>query len=305
MIQTSRRNALQLLTAGTAVLALAACNADNGTETGSMTLQITDAAVESASEVNVRFTGVTLLHESESPQRIDFDEARTIDLLALQGSNFDTLLDGQSVTAGRYNQIRLHVEAARNTIDSYIVVNDAQHSLYVPSGAQSGLKLVSGFDVPVNGSASFTIDFDLRKSVINPPSGGDYFLKPALRLVDNSEIGHIDGNVRPDDFENCANEDDQYAVYVFEGADAEPVDVNINRDDDEANPLTSAQVAFEDGSYSYSVGFLNAGDYTLALTCEPGADDPEQDDDLAFVAEQNVTVSAGERTQSDFEASAD
>lgn len=304
MKKTTYRSAVQLLAAGTAVVALAACNTESGAGTGSMTLQITDAAVDSAESVNVRFTGVTLKHENASPHRIDFEEARTIDLLSLQGDTFDTLLDGETVTAGRYEWIRLHVEAARNTIDSYIVLDGgAEHSLFVPSGAQTGLQLVSGFDVPVNGSGSFTIDFDLRKSVINPQSDDDYFLKPTLRLVDNSTIGHIDGVVRPDDFAAC--NDNEYAVYVFEGADAEPVDININRDDDEPNPLTSAQVAFDEDEYQYTVGFLSAGDYTLSFTCEAGSDDPEADDDLTFVAEQNVTVTAGERTQADFAASAD
>jgi len=62
-------------------------------------------------------------------------EPRQIDLLAL--------------TAGDYSWIRLKVNAARGLIDSYIdLLDDTRHSLYVPSGSQSGLKLNHGFNVP-------------------------------------------------------------------------------------------------------------------------------------------------------------
>lgn len=292
---------LTLVGAAGCALLLAACNPSQE-GTGSLTMQLTDAAVDSAEKVNVHFTGISLKHENSSPRRIDFDEPRDIDLLSLQGDAFDTLLEDETVTAGRYQWVRLHVEAEKGGDKSFIELDDGtKHSLYVPSGSQTGLKLVSGFDVPVDGSASFTIDFDLRKSVINPQSGDDYFLKPALRLVDNSQIGHINGTVRPDDFAACENEG--YAVYAYDGADVDPVDVNINRDDDEINPLTTALVHYQDDQYEYSIGFLTEGEYTLAFTCEAGNDDPEEDDNLDFVAEKNVTVTAGETTEANFEAS--
>lgn len=44
--------------------------------------------------------------------------------------------------------------------------------------------------MPVNGAASFTTDFDLRKSVVDPAGAySDYHLKPALRLVVNVQVG--------------------------------------------------------------------------------------------------------------------
>ena len=290
MTTVSRRSALALGIA--AATLLAACNTDSTSNgTGKLTLDITDAPVDDAREVKVTFTGITLKHESGSPERHDFAEPRTIDLLALQGDASDSLLDSEDVRAGRYDWIRLHVEAERDTIDSWIMIGDNQHSLYVPSGAQTGLKLVSGFEVPVNGSASFTIDFDLRKSLVKPQSGENYFLKPALRLIDNSEIGHIAGTV--DDSLYCENQGN--AVYVFDGHDADPVDINTARED---NPITTANVVYDDDStdYRFKVGFLTEGDYTLAFTCDAGDDDPEADDTLDFSATLNTSVTAGETT---------
>ena len=284
-----------LALATVAASALTACNTESSGGTGNLSMNITDAAVDSAEKVVVEFTAISIKHEGESAQQFDFSEPRSIDLLALHGDVSDSLLDEETVTAGRYEWVRLHVNAVKGETDSYIELEDGSvHSLFVPSGAQTGLKLVSGFEVPVNGSASFTIDFDLRKSVVAPPGQGDYFLKPALRLVDNSEIGHIAGTV--DESLYCEGESN--AVYVFEGHDATPIDVNTNRDD---NPVTTAMVDFDDGAYRFTVGFLTEGDYTLAFTCDAADDDPEADDTLDFSATLNTDVTPGETTEATIE----
>lgn len=277
--------------------ALVACNTDLG-GTGKLSLNITDAPVDTASKVSVKFTGITLKHENSSPERHDFDEPREIDLLALQGEAFEELLTNQSVSSGRYQWIRLHVVTDRHTTDSYIEINDSQYPLHVPSGSASGLQLSGGFDVPDDGEASFTIDFDLRKSLVDPQNGEHYFLKPALRLVDNSQIGHIRGTVD----ENLYCEGEGNAVYVFDGHDANLIDINTERDE---NPVTTANVSHGGEAYTFSVGFLTAGDYTLAFTCDAGDDDPEDDDNLEFSTTLNTSVTAGETTQVTFELSND
>jgi hypothetical protein len=55
---------------------------------------------------------------------------------------------------------------------SYIIDGTGQHTLTIPSGAETGLKLVQGFTMPVGGIANFTVDFVLSKSVIAPPPAG-------------------------------------------------------------------------------------------------------------------------------------
>lgn len=77
-----------------------------------------------------------------------------------QTIQFKLLLDGVTLNAGRYNWVRLKVNAERGVIDSYIdLLDDSRHSLYIPSGNQTGLKLNRGFDVPEGEMASFTIRF--------------------------------------------------------------------------------------------------------------------------------------------------
>lgn len=275
---------------------LSACGGDDDAATGQLSLAVTDAPVDNATSVVVEFTGVEIMGPG-GRTTFEFDEARTIDLMNLQGNLSEPLLTDETVAAGRYQWIRLMVNAEPATIDSYIELEDGtQHSLFIPSGAQTGLKLNSGFTVDANSTANFTIDFDLRKSVTLPMSGEmDYFLRPSLRLVDNLEAGTISGSVDAALVtENCSA-----GVYLFTGADVTPDDEDAN----EPNPLTSAmpELNNETGNYDYEIGFVPAGEHTITFTCAADADQPESDDDIAFSNTQNVTVTAEETTTVDFQ----
>jgi len=294
---------------------LAACGGGGGSSsTGTLNLGLTDASVDKAKAVVVEFTGVQL--QSAGGDRIDHDfvdevtgdpAPRQIDLLALTGGTTELLLDGITLNAGRYNWIRLKVNAEPGVIDSYIdLLDGTQHSLYIPSGAETGLKLNRGFDVPEDGMASFTIDFDLRKSV-HYPSGldGDRILRPTLRLVDDNTAGALTGTVAsgiittdPD----CDGVEYVGAVYVFDNGDA------VDDLDGTGDPVTSAKVS-NDGVYSYTVAFLPEGDYSIAFTCDADIDDPGKDADtdtdppdgpVNFIGETTVTITAGKTTTHNF-----
>lgn len=286
--------------------------AGNGSgETGSFSLAITDAPVDSANEVVVEFAGVSIQPADGEVIEFTFDEPKSIDLLNLQGTASEPLLSDETLPAGDYEWIRLHVNAENDgVLDSYIDINGDLIELWVPSGAQTGLKLVSGFTVGAGAEVDFTIDFDLRKSVTlpGPPGGGNMpvggaILKPALRLVNNVVVGSIAGTVNETLVsEQCSNPDvSTGAVYVYSGADATLADVSGEEND----PLISAFVTFEDDAYRYEVGFLTEGDYTVAYTCGATNDDPEVDDTLTFVGPATVAVVANTETELNFEAGAE
>lgn len=281
--------ALKTMAAMSAVaLVVAGCNSSTS-GTGSLSLDITDAPIDSAQAVNVVFNGVELQAASGSRVEITYDEPRTINLLDLQGGTTVSLLDDETLAAGEYEWIRLMVTATEEAGGSNIVLdNDDIHDLSIPSGAQTGLKLVSGFTVPVNGSVAFTIDFDLRKSIVETGgSNPSYKLKPALRLVDNTEVGSISGTISSTAVtESCSG-----AVYVYEEADVVPGDVG----GDGNEPLVTALVDTSGtgvGGYDYTVAFLTEGSYTVAFTCDADLDNPEDTDTLVFTDTQNADVSA-------------
>jgi hypothetical protein len=105
--------------------------------------------VHSAAEVWVRFTGVTLKPRNGPAIDFNFSAPHDIDLLALQDGIAELLLDAENLPAGQYAWVRLHVQAEFDGVmDSYVLTDEGEQiELRVPSGAQSGLQLVSGFTI--------------------------------------------------------------------------------------------------------------------------------------------------------------
>ena len=287
-----------------AVLITACGGGGGGSDTTQFSLAITDAPVDGADSVVVEFTGVEL-QPSGGGGRLLFEltPARSVDLLTLQGNASEILLNAVEVPAGAYSFLRLAVNAEKGVLDSFITFPGQDPvSLYVPSGSQSGLKLVSGFVVAQGSLADFTVEFDLRKAVNDPQGFPDYRLRPALRMVNNLEVGSISGSVdalllADEACTNGIDNDTGNAVYVYEGPDVVA--------DDEGSvgaPLASAAVVTDgdSGQSTYTVGFLIGGTYTVALTCQASDDDPTMDDDIVFSATATVVVEAGSDTGHDF-----
>jgi hypothetical protein len=289
---------------------LVSCGGGGGSaSTGSLSLGVADAPVDMADKVVVEFTGVELQHSNGD--RIIFDFTRKsdgvepdgpcvvdpaacqIDLLTLTDGASEFLLKDEVVPSGKYSWARLMVNAELGVRDSYIVIGGMEYEMIIPSGAESGLKMNSGFVVPAGGKADFTIDFDLRKSVNNPEGltymGVDvYKLRPTLRTVDNANVGVLMGSVDS----SLITAECSGAVYVF-NAGAAPDDV----DGDDGDPITSTRLADD---YSYKVPFLAEGDYVAAFTCDADIDYAETDDAVVFSSQSPVTITAGKNTTQNF-----
>ncbi len=277
--------------------AVAACGGSgSGDSTGTLSFGLTDAPVDSLKEVNVAFTKMSIKPANGDTIEFTFDAPKTFDLLELQGGNAAPLLGDSEVPAGDYNWVKLELDTSMLTV---VDDNGGQFDLTVPS---SEIKLVSGFIVPANASADFTIDFDVRKSITDASGPNDptanYIMKPALRLVNNALVGSISGTVDVGQItstnEGCTapTTDDAFAgaVYVFERA-------NVTVDDfggtgDEA--LMAVPVTLNDtkDGYIYKAAFLTEGTYTVSYTCN--LDDVTVDEDLTFVGDTEVNVVASQ-----------
>jgi hypothetical protein len=266
-----------------------------GAATGRISLGITDAPVDGATAVVVKFTAVELKPEDGSAFTIDLTPAQSIDLLALAGGGSRTLLEEHNVPAGRYQWLRLLIDARQNQPSSYIdLVSGERFPLFVPGGSESGLKLIRGFTVAAGSASDFTIDFDLRKSVIAPPGRApNYLLKPVLRMVDNLQVGAIAGTVAA----GLVTADCSPQVYIFTGAGVLPDDLDAASHPD-VDPLVSAPVNLDtaEGVYRFRASFLEVGEYTASFTCNGATDTPEGEEVLVFSGTRNVTVSANQTT---------
>lgn len=283
-----------------AAAALAAgCNGSDGVGSGTLNLSVSDTPVDGATHVMVAFTGVEIQPaDNMSNDRLEFDfsSPKVIDLLDQQGGRSAKLLDGVTLSAGSYAWIRLKVDESQSSIT---LSDGSVHPLRIPSGAQTGLKLVSGFTVATGGVTDFTVDFDLRKSVVL--ASGTYMLKPALRIIDTLAVGSIAGSADNTlTIGGLAVSDPTCmpAAYIYAGSGVTPVDVNTSS---QVQPVTTATLTLNTttGRYDYQAGFLATGTYTVALTCA-GHDDPTLADALGFTAAKDAAVTAGATTTVDF-----
>jgi hypothetical protein len=291
MKHNAARFCIGLLAATIGVTGCGGGNAGDGM--GQMKLSVGDAPIDTAQKVVVEFTGVELLSNSGSPVNINFATPKSIDLLNQSGTASAQLFD-QPIPAGMYQQIRLVVVADGDPSHSYIILSDGtMHGLQIPSGAETGLKLVTGFNVPASGVVDYTIDFDLRKSVTCP--GGQApacFLKPAERLVDNTTVGNIQGVVATTSIPTACTP----AVYLYNGTVTMPEDYNSTAPATDSNqPIASKVPALDTaGAYYYQFTFLPPGNYTVAYTCQAALDNPDQIDASVMFSsiKTGITVAA-------------
>ena len=283
--------------------ALAACGGDGSSSsaggTGSLSVGLTDAPVDSAQEVNIEVTALVLQPSGGERSRFELEFPAPINLLDLQGGAFEALITDEEVPAGSYNWMRIEL----GDDNSVVIDNDSGSGTYPLTTPSARGVQTSGFTVPAGGEVSLTIDFDVRKSLVNPVGQSAYRLKPVLRLVDNSEVGMIEGTVAGELItQECgAAFTPEFAgnVYVHEGADVTPDDIGS-----ENEPLVVVPVD-ESGTYTYTAAFIPAGDYTVSYTCGDDLIEDDQgepsDDDINFTGAQNVTVVAGATATADFE----
>ena len=287
-----------------AVVLMAGCG--GGTGTGRLELQVTDAKVDSALAVVVHYTSVRV-HSNFVDKTINVydpvtgDPGRSINLLDFTNGASAVLFD-EELPAGHYSWMRLTVDLNQ----SYIELADGQHPLVCNSCEQNGLKLNRSFTISTDQTTALTLDFDLRSSITF--DNKDYHLRPTVRVIDSHASGAISGTV---DSTVIATNDPSpdnngCAVYVFNGYGATLDDIyrpaTGNVPVDHNNPVTTAIV--DPATQQYTTAFLPAGNYSVALTCDPEKDISDSDEevgiDMEFIDSQDATVTSGATTTIDF-----
>ncbi len=317
-----RLNRMVVGTLAASAAFLAGCGGSGSGEsatTGFLSLAVSDGPIHEAKKVCITFEQIELKNASTTTI-LDLGGPQTVNLLDFQGDDSSLILGNAEVEAGDYQWMRLDINAdlggsggANDSGDattcaagaSYMVMKDETvHNLYVPSSAQNGLKLVSGFTVPVNGAANFTAEWDLMKSITAPQGlAPDVLMKPVIRLVNNVDVGTLTGSVANEliaDVVDDAGAACQPSVYLFnDGVTPNPFGIDDDPESTEADPadaVATAMVAEQtntDGSvtWNYTIGFLLAGDYEAAFTCFGTDFEPIDGKAATIVANQTVDVS--------------
>tara|TARA_R110001583_G_scaffold26892_4_gene96629 strand:- start:672 stop:1727 length:1056 start_codon:yes stop_codon:yes gene_type:complete len=313
--------------AGVGLSLLTACGGGSSAKASTASFSVTDAPVDDIDAVKITFSRIDLKPASGDVVSLTFDEPVVIpNLLDLTGNAASPIISDAVVPAGDYQWLRIYVNGGFP--DSTVLPklgNEAD--LFIPgqqngnssNGTPRSLKLNTSFTVPAGGNADFTIDFVLRKGLTKPANDkGYYLLRPAMRLVNNVEVGTIAGSVDATVIaSNACSGSTGRSVYLYEGDlnanDQVPDDIydpGINAGSDEVDenvsgqrPISSAEVSQDDaGAYRFEIGFVRAttAGYSVALTCQSSLDDAASDDDISFTQVIPVVVAANQTSTVSF-----
>lgn len=260
---------------------LVACSGQSSGGARLLYLAVTDSPVDDVQQVVLQFTGVDLLTSDGAVQSVDFDPAKNIDLLALEGSISSNLLEGLALELTSISHMRLRVNAS----NSHVQIGPYSQPISIPAESEAALTFPVNLAPKVGSVTSMTVDFDLRRSLTTQDNNQTFLFNPVLRVINNATAGHVGGFV-PDYYQatyDCLAKGD---VYLFEGHNVTPVDISPG-----AGPLTTARVGNSNGGTRFELGFIPLGEYTLAFTCDASQDAIDVVNAISFPQVQNVTVS--------------
>jgi hypothetical protein len=89
----------------------------------------------------------------------------------------------------------INILSIKHPYGNYFIDSSGQSiELKVPSGFQTGIKIVKGFDINANQTTELILDFDADRSIVKAGSSGQWLLKPTIKLLSTTEYSIISGN---------------------------------------------------------------------------------------------------------------
>jgi hypothetical protein len=242
--------------------------------------------------VRASVLGLQLQKSSGGSERLEFRSGEPVDLVGIQAGAPMRLFTSERLSAGQYTGVRLVVEEDADAT----VVNSVggEFPVQVEDGAFSAVDFT--VEDQQSSSESLTLTLDLRQSLTFNEDAGEYTLTPTIRTAQTGEAAQVTGFVNV----TCPASvplTTAAAVYLFVGADVVPDD--LDHAGVEPYATTRLVLGVGVGALTYALRFLPPGDYTVALTCAGEADAPDTDDELEFLATQNVSLDPGEAVQVD------
>jgi hypothetical protein len=183
-------------------LGVVACDATGPEGDARVQIQLTDAPADHIESARVWISRVYLQGgdddgegEDGPPGRVDLfndpENPREYDLLDLQNGIVADLTDPVDVESGTYAQLRLVVDSAHIALVAGLTFanGDAETTLFVPSGSQSGIKvqLMEPIEATADDLTIVLVDFDVDQNFVfqgpmDAPTG--VLFTPTLKQIE-------------------------------------------------------------------------------------------------------------------------
>lgn len=242
---------------------------ENG-EAATLRVLLTDAPADYIAAAEVDIGRVELLPAGDGAPIVLSEDGTDgfVNLLDFQDAATMQLAEAE-IEAGDYTQLRLIVEAARvGLVEGYTFRDGStEKDLFVPSGAQTGIKLnlQGDEDMPltiVPGEMVLVLDFDVNRSFViqgnfaTPAGAHGVIFKPTLRVTAQDVAASISGVVSTE----------------LEGVSVEGLVVTAEPTDagDVPGYQTMAGTAVTDESGAYTIHFLVPGPYDVTVAVDEG-----------------------------------
>lgn len=263
--------------------------------TGSITISLTDDPWEDAMEMRLHVTGIEIGHADGRVVMVAMDGGgMSIDMMQLQNGEARMLADNVEMPMGQYDWMRLMIDPAQSHID--LASTGGRHRMRMGGDAVDGLEVQHAFEIGQSQHSEFMLDFDIRRGVQHHDTGmmgGEYRLHSAMRMVDMGESGGMRGAIDPSMIDvnhaECDNAPGGNWAYLYHGDVMEPDDIADADTDGMPGPIAADRIDLDTmtGEHRYHFGYLEPGQYRMAITCsgewdEAGDDDHPVDPDGRF-----------------------
>jgi hypothetical protein len=241
-----------------ALLILPSCGG-GGPQTGSLSLTLGDASTDDYKAVYVTIAEVQV-HTPGGGWKVVGAPNKTYNLLDLVNGVREELGIAE-LEAGDYTQMRLiigdtpdggiNILSQQHPYANYVIdLNDDVHELKVPSGYQSGFKIVQGFTISPNETTELILDFNASESIVIAGSSGNWLLQPTVKVLNTQEYSIISGKV-----------DDSAGVLAGVLVSAQISDSSASDAKDQV-VIEASTVTDENGQYKL---FLEPGMYNIVV----------------------------------------
>ena len=273
---------LALLFSSLFFLLISACGGGSGGGsdsggTGTLSVSLTDSAGSykavyiTIESVEVHTGGNDNNNKNWQTIPMDID---TINLCDLTNGVFEEL-GSVRLTEGKYTQLRLHLNntpedgelnilSVMHPYANYVILEDnSQHELKVPSGFQSGVKVVKGFTISKDGTTEIILDFDAMSSVVEAGNSDKWLLKPTIKVGELREYSIINGRVTKTPAEGIEVTDS--TDVGIEGAYVSAQIYDADAQDEDKVVIQAGTITDDEGYYSL---FVKPGIYNLVVSAD-------------------------------------